>query len=387
MMRESAITVSATDHHPPPLPLLLWHLGRRGGGPRYLLELARSLAARDDVRLSVALSAQSEHFSETAALGVPTLVIDTYRNAAEFAAGLARLPAIRRQLGRFIQQQQVQMALCVMTHLWNPLLVGGIKRAGARHALVVHDALPHPGDAQFLRAPLLALDFRQADLLVSLTAAVGRRLVDRQGVAPDKLVASALGPFLYQGSGMVTARRLGAGPHRLLFFGRLLPYKGLENLVAAMRLLQLDGFPVTLRLVGQGPLALEKLPSTVTFERRWVAESEIPALFAAADLVVLPYQEASQSGVLPIALHLAVPALVTPVGGLLEQVENGRSGFVAADPSPAGLAQAIKQALSDPIRYDALSARLLEQGGARAWTAIADRLVEDLGRRLANPAE
>jgi glycosyltransferase involved in cell wall biosynthesis len=365
-----------------PLSLLLWHLGRRGGGPRYTFELARSLRQRDDVRLSLALSRQSELFAQTAALGAPTLAIDTYRSVKEFAFALFRLPAVRAQMAEFVRAQQARIALCGMVHLWNPLLVGPIRRAGALNALVVHDAAPHPGDNYGVRNVLMRHDFRQADVLVSLTDSVAGRLVAEQGVNPARIVRSRMGPFRYDG-GAATPRRLGPPPYRLLFFGRLLPYKGLELLVEAMRALAAEGFPAELRLVGQGPLPLEGLPANIRLERRWVPEQEIPSLFAACDLVVLPYQEASQSGVLPIAQHLAVPSLVTPVGGLLQQVDHGASGFVADEISAAGLARSLRRVLADTEAYHALSKKLSETGSDLQWAAIAAELVESLRRRLA----
>jgi glycosyltransferase involved in cell wall biosynthesis len=101
-------------------------------------------------------------------------------------------------------------------------------------------------------------------------------------------------------------------------------------------------------------------------------------LFNAADLAVLPYQEASQSGVLPIAGHLGLPSLVTPVGGLLEQVEQGRLGFVATDVSARGLATAIKRIFAEPESYRLMSENLLRSGADRQWSEIAGKLVGDL---------
>jgi len=354
---------------------VLWHLGRRGGGPRYTLELARSLKERGDVRVSLILSAQSDLHAETLALGLPTLSIDTYTDLKGFALGFLRLPAIARRIGAFTRQQHADIALCTMVHLWNPLLVGAIKRAGAANALVVHDAAPHPGDNHLWRGLLLKNDFRQADLLVSLTDSVKRRLVDEQGVPPGKVIGSTLGPFRY---GSAAARTLGAPPWRLLFFGRLLPYKGLDRLVEAMRLIEAENFPARLRLVGQGPLDLGPLPGNIDLERRWAPEEEIPELFAQADLAVLPYQEASQSGVLPIAAHLGLPSLVTPVGGLLEQVDGGKAGFVAEDISAHGIAQAIKTVFSDPDGYRLLSENLFRSGSDGQWAEITGKLLIDL---------
>lgn len=360
------------------LPLLLWHLGRKGGGPRYTLELAKSLIHRDDVRLSLAVSRQSDLYAETAALGLPTLGIDTYQSAAGFAASVPRLPLVRARLGSFVRAQGARIALCSMVHLWNPLLVGALKRNGAKNVLVVHDAAPHPGDEHLVRGLMLKNDFRQADLLVSLTDQVGQRLVAQQGIRSEKIIASTLGPFRYRGASPIAPRTLGTAPFRLLFFGRLLPYKGLDLLIGAMALLAAEAFPVTLRLVGQGPQELGPLPANIELRRGWVAESAIPGLFEDIDLVVLPYREASQSGVLPIAQDLAIPALVTPVGGLTQQVGAGETGFIADSVSAAGLAAAIRAILNDPPAYAAMSLRLAGQSGETTWRMIADKLVSDL---------
>jgi len=323
------------------------------------------------------ISAQSDLHAETLALGLPTLSIDTYTDLPGFALGFLRLPAIASRLARFLHEQRSDIALCTMVHLWNPLLAGAIRRAGASYALVVHDAAPHPGDNHLWRGLMLKNDFRQADLLVSLTDAVAARLTGEQRVPERKVIRSRLGAFRY---GTGTVRSLGEPPHRLLFFGRLLPYKGLDRLIEAMRLLEAEDFPARLRLVGQGPLDLGPLPGNVDLERRWAAEDEIPDLFAAADLAVLPYQEASQSGVLPIAQHLGLPSLVTPVGGLLEQVEGGDGGFVADDVSASGLAGSIKKIFRNPAAYKKLSHRLIDSGSDRQWSEIAGILLADLQR-------
>ena len=69
---------------------------------------------------------------------------------------------------------------------------------------------------------------------------------------------------------------------------------------------------------------------------------------AGADVLVLPYIEASQSGLIPIARALGTPVVVTPVGGLPEQVIHGASGVVAQRVTPAAVAEAIDLALATP---------------------------------------
>jgi glycosyltransferase involved in cell wall biosynthesis len=363
-----------------PLPLLLWHLGRRGGGPRYTLELARELAQRQDVTLHLALSRQSEFFAETAPLGQSVLALDTYAGAAGFVAGLFRIPFLRRTLLDYVRRHGITASLCSMAHLWNPLLVPALKQAGVVHSLVVHDAIPHPGDHAWLRRSLIGLDIKQADGLFTLSESVRRQIIGSYAVSPSQVVSSTMAPFRYGGASDRLPRQLGAAPHRLLFFGRWLPYKGLEQLIDAMGILERQGIAVTLRIVGDGPVTLTDLPATVTLDRRWVAESEIAGLFAKADLLVLPYQEASQSGVLPIARHLGVPAVVTPVGGLSEQVAHGKTGMIAADTSASAVAASIRGAVTDPEGYASMSSSMLSDDSDLWWRQTADGMLAALHR-------
>ena len=78
------------------MKLLLWHWGRRGGGPQFVISLARALAPMAELRLSI--SAQSDLLAETRALGLPMDEVPTYGSALGFVTGLARIPALRRRL-------------------------------------------------------------------------------------------------------------------------------------------------------------------------------------------------------------------------------------------------------------------------------------------------
>jgi glycosyltransferase involved in cell wall biosynthesis len=261
-----------------------------------------------------------------------------------------------------------------MSHLWNGWLVPGLKRAGARNLLVVHDAQPHPGENYLLRNALMRRDVRQADAVITLTEAVRRQVLALCPIEAARCFVVPMGTFGYGGAQVHghQPRPLPVGrPVRLLFFGRLRPYKGLDQLLAAHALLREDGHAVELDIVGSGSLGSLVLPEGVRVRNEWVEEEEIPAIFARADIAVLPYTEASQSGVLPIAADFAMPSVVTPVGGLVEQM-NG-AGVVARDATARGIAEAIA-ALLDPDRYRAASAVALGQAGVLGWARSARKI-------------
>uniref|UniRef100_UPI0018DFAF7A glycosyltransferase family 4 protein n=1 Tax=Roseomonas rosulenta TaxID=2748667 RepID=UPI0018DFAF7A len=169
-----------------------------------------------------------------------------------------------------------------------------------------------------------------------------------------------------------------AGPH-FVNLGRMRAYKGLDLLRDAWAAFQPRHPGATLLVAGEGdPEALapglSALPG-VTVESRWLGEAEMAALVAEADAVVLPYREASQSGVAPLAHGLGVPVVATPVGGLAEQVRDGIDGVLARAMTAAALADAL-EAAADPARLAVLVEGARETGRRlNDWDGIAARLV------------
>ena len=120
---------------------------------------------------------------------------------------------------------------------------------------------------------------------------------------------------------------------------------------------------------------MAELPD-VTVDQGWIPEDRIPQLLSQADAVVLPYLEASQSGVIPAAFGMGVPAIVTPVGGLTEQVRDGVNGLVAKDTSPESLAQSLRRLADEPHLI-----RLLQAGASQ--TARGEMNWSNVGQRIA----
>ena len=116
----------------------------------------------------------------------------------------------------------------------------------------------------------------------------------------------------------------------VLLFGLVRPYKGLDVLLEAWR--AVDG--AELWVVGLPRMDLAPLraaaPRTVRFVERFVPDAELPAFFDRADLVVLPYREIDQSGVLFTALAFGKPLVLTAVGGFPEVAGEGAAELVAA---------------------------------------------------------
>ncbi len=167
-----------------------------------------------------------------------------------------------------------------------------------------------------------------------------------------------------------------------LFFGRLRAYKGLDLLRDAFRLVRARHPGATLRIVGEGSVeasapGISALPG-VKVEQRWVPDAEIPFLLARAWAVVLPYREASQSGVLPLALASGVPVVATPVGALADQLRHDYTGILAGSATAPALAEAMIQLLVPGTRAELSRAAFREGARLTDWDAQAAELVDGL---------
>jgi hypothetical protein len=245
------------------------------------------------------------------------------------------------RLGRALKDLAPDVALCAMPGPLDLAMQAALMQAGIPSAVVVHDADAHPGDGYPMQMTLQRMLVRRADALVVLSDHVTRRL-DGQGLLRGKtLIRTTLPHPEVRGLSPVRAH---GGPFRLLSFGRLLAYKGLDLLAEALRL-TLPQTDMVVRVVGQGPdsAALDALRrmDRVTVENRWVPEAEIVDLLEWADGVVLSYKEASQSGVAAAALAARRLVLATRVGGLAEQVE-GRPGCIVCAVDAASLAEGVR---------------------------------------------
>lgn len=330
------------------LRVLFWHWGRRGGGPRYTYELVRALAKRGDLDVHLSLSRQSEIFEEFENLNLPSCHINTYNGRLSAAFGALRLPGVRRRLWRYVEDAGIDVVVGTMSHLWNvPMLAGRFSKVP--YLMVVHDALPHPGDDLPLRHWLLKREIGFSHGVVALTEHVRRILCDEYAYPARRTWVIPLGAFSY---GRPLSMPRASGPTRLLFFGRVLPYKGLDLLLEAYTVLRRERKDIELMISGPGDLSpyegqLRCLEG-VSIDNRWILEKEIGPIFRGADVSILPYREASQSGVIATAYAAGVPVVITPVGGLAEQVKHEQTGLVCASASPKGIADALRRMLDEP---------------------------------------
>ena len=261
-----------------------------------------------------------------------------------------------------------------------------VARRVAPFGLIVHDPEPHPGrDARFAlhrRGETLAQRaladrlFAHGEAGAARLAALCRRAVTPVGHGP--ILRPAVTPAAPPGDS------------RVLMFGRMEAYKGLDVLLEAARLLHRRGVPLALDVRGEGPeltrlaAGFSALTGCEVRPRHAPREALVEAL-AACDLVVAPYRHASASGVVAAALANARGVVASDVGGLCEMVRPGVNGLRVAPSDPEALARALVEALPQARRFGG-NAHALGRGPF-AWSYTAEAILSALagreGRRAA----
>jgi len=363
------------------LRVLIWHWGRRGGGPRYTLELARVLADRQDIDLFLSLSRQSEMYLDFNDIPVAGRYdVDTYESKGQFFLRSLYLPLLRNRFRRYLCQNNIDVVFCTMDHLWNVAFTPAIHGAGSLYLLAVHDATRHPGEDQGWRRWLLSRDIAASDGALVLTKAVRASLVNTYHYPPERTYLSTLGHF-GDGAPKLVREMPHDRPFRLLFFGRILSYKGLDLLLEALLLLRGDFPNLSLEIWGGGDISsyrsqIEVL-GNVRVENRWIDESEIAGIFARTDLAVLPYREASQSAVVATAFAVGMPCVTTPIPGLCEQIADGVTGVIAEGMHAEDFAKAVSRVVRDPDLYRHLSNGCLEVTKTTlSWEVIGNSVAD-----------
>lgn len=353
--------------------MILTYWGIRGGGARYTFELARAMGDLDDTRVVVSLNAENElldQFEELERQGRVTLDRRHFSGKRSARAWIGVVPGpwsfgawAKQTGGHVIVTMGNPLSFALALTLW-------CSRVPFTH--VVHDAVRHPGERSGLMHRSVRWAARLAANVVCLSSGVRDEVVANWRIPLARTSVIPHGPFYAEEAAALRLNQLPSNgqsdERQVLFLGRILPYKGLGLLLHAWKEIEIE-FPLAvITLAGDGDFA----PHREQFQRlnrahlqnRWLADRDIQALMAKADLLVLPYTEASQSGVIGIAHSFGVPVLATDVGGLATQIDSPHGDLVVR-PTVEALAQGLRLQLSAARRNGVCSPR--ETG----WLAIA----------------
>lgn len=294
--------------------------------------------------------------------------------------GIFRLARQVAQVRRAIKDSRPDVIHITGRSHISPFLMRTFRRYPT--VVTLHDIVPHPGEASIVGRAIAWLHTRIGCIYIVHGLRSRELLLSRRRIDPNRIEIIPHGEyeFLAQSPDLETGAR-----NKVLFFGRILEYKGLPDFISALRTVQQSDADVAGVIAGKGDFAPyeELVTSGFTIVNRYIDESEFPSLFAGVICVVCPYLEGSQSGVIALAYGYGIPVIVTDVGDLPDVVIEGVTGFVVPPHSPDAVAERVLR-----LRQSPELARRMGENAKRfaqtelSWDSIAKRTMDTYTRAL-----
>lgn len=332
----------------------------------YCLRLANALTQKVGVCLLLPSSLAAPYISQ----------LDQTVNFQPFQKWRLRQPwqQIRtlRAIHRDIKAFEPDLIHIQQGHFWFNLTLPLLRRYPL--ALTIHDPRHHIGDKVSQKTPQKILDFgfRRADRIIVHSHQIKERVVTELRISPE--IVHVI-PHIVLGDDTACSQVQADDPS-ILFFGRIWAYKGLEHLIRAEPLITAQVPDTKIIIAGQGDdfahyRRMMVHPERFIIYNEYISDEKRAELFRQASVVVLPYIEATQSGVIPVAYTFAKPVVATRVGGLPEMVDHGQTGYLV----PPGDEKTLAAAVVSLLQNKTLRQQFGENGKRRIDTECSPDVV------------
>ncbi len=253
-------------------------------------------------------------------------------------------------------------------HTWNlPIMIMSGK---AKTYQVIHEVIPHEGDSQVRMVDLMnKAVVKLSDTIVLRNKTYIQAMVDRYKICAERVKYLELWRRYFSYTEPVHEKRV-------LFFGRINPYKGANNLLEIVRLCPDVQFEVIGRVDRQTQDVVDQLAkeTNVKLNNGYVTDEEMKLAFVGCDWVIVPYNSASQSGIIIDAYKYSRPVIAFAVGAIPEQVDDGKSGYLVEAGNNEKFAEQLKFAMNlSNDEYDEMCRYAYRYGSAKYAT---DKAVE-----------
>jgi len=246
--------------------------------------------------------------------------------------------------------------------------------------LTVHDPLPHSGESSKKDTAIRKLNYRFFKNIILLNQSQTEAFFENSGKAPDNIYFSGLGSYSFLKK-YIQENVLIKKSNQILIFGRISPYKGIEELCRAFSLVVTEYADAKLIIAGSGEYNFNtadfKASQNYVFLNRYIPNDELVQLIQESQFVVCPYKDATQSGVIMTSFALDKPVVATNVGGLKEMVIHNQTGLLIEPNNIPQLANSIKWMFKNPDIIEEMrdNIKILNFNGNLSWNKIVQGLV------------
>jgi glycosyltransferase involved in cell wall biosynthesis len=315
--------------------LVVFFLGRIGAGPRYAFEMTKALAMLDNnISLQIVLPDNIDNIADWNSLdknygNVELSLVKTYSDKWSFFKSFFNIKN-QKHIANLIKGFEPDAIYVPMGGLLHPLVFRYLKQYFVINTL--HDPKSHVGEESFFVEFLRKVEVKQCNRLVLLNHFYIDQVVEDFNILKENLCIIPHAAF-FSKENIVKAQYF---TYKILFIGRIEKYKGIDLLLNAMQTITGINENINCTIAGSGSLSsyvndIEKLGNRVCVLNKWLSDSEIDSLISGHDFVVLPYIDASQSGVIPLVFGNGKTVIATNVGALREQVPESIGLLVNPD--------------------------------------------------------
>ena len=272
-------------------------------------------------------------------------------------------------------------------------MIGVVKMTGGKIVYTIHNVSPHHGRVRAYYRVIMGFTYRICDALIIHTEEGKDRVAGLFKVEPGKMSVIPHGDYTF----FVPAERMGGEEAKerllgdknistILFFGAIRKNKGLDQAILALRHVKKRVPNARLLVVGElcekweryGEIIEREGVEDLVFKYlQYVPKEEVGLFFEAADVVILPYNEITMSGVLQVAFAFAKPVVASDLDGFRESIEEGKNGHLV----PVGDDRLLGERISDLLENEELrrnmgsySRRMAEE--KYSWDSVAGRTEE-----------
>ncbi|MDR2789689.1 MAG: glycosyltransferase family 4 protein [Campylobacteraceae bacterium] len=361
--------------------IAILYLGRRGAGPIYAYEMARALSKENNI--FAVLSSYTENKSAWDSevqinKNLSIKYVNTYTSMPSFL--LSSLNLFRFiEIIRSINLYSPDIFYSPMEHFWDAVIYPFVRCK--LKIKTIHDVKLHKQEDSFAYRFFHWFTFRQADKYVILSKKFTQNLINK-GIKKQNIIHIPHANFSYYSN--EKENRDFYFNNKILFFGRILEYKGLHVLLKAMKIVVKNMPNIKLVIAGDGNISpykndIDILHDNIELHNEWISIEDVKIYFKDIDVVVLPYIQASQSGVIPLAYSFSKPVIVSNTGALDEQMYDGKTGYLIEPHNHKMLAERILYLMSSPDMIYRMSKECYKvYKNELTWEASAKKFMESL---------
>ena len=333
--------------------ILIWYWGRHGFAQKYTNQIIKELLIINKKKklynFYYSYSNNAELSSLYDQIKIHKYPINTFTNSTQAFLKTLNLFKIKKEFLLFLNQKKIDKIYCPMFHYWNPYLSSSFRKMNIEYTFGIHDYSLHPGENNLIKQKIYTKEKKNVNKYVCYSKYVKNKLINIDKIKKQNILLSSL-----EFKDSVYKKKNNVKNLKFIFFGRLLKYKGIEKLINIFSKKYYFKNNISLTIIGSKDKNFD-LPkintSNISIISGWINESNINNIVRKYDVCVLPYEEASQSGIIPLMFNNSIPVIVTPVGGLSNQVKNNINGLISKKKNISSIESEIQRILNLKFFY------------------------------------